>query len=448
MVRHFVFEEQLEIDKLHEQELEANRNGLFDQTYNEIKQSDEVAKKAEEESEDTEDSETTEDSDNTTTDDEKPVEEDKTEEGSAAVESFNQYRPSMESWDSIANGAVDASKALFNASKYLVGLGVTHIPKMAGATFKGLLYSACMLSHFLVASFETVSTYIERRRNSFDNLAGDIKKLKDTLKIIKGYKEQTELTTGYASETVINSLKIGDSLDLTSNVNALSKFMANTIQSLASSFEGSIEEIRHLLASDLIQTPPSPETIVKIKTDPAGFKQGELAGYKPENENLVSFISSERIPGDAVLILMLPKPDMEDINEIAKACNDAKSLLGIDTANFKAVDKLDYMAIDDLMKFADALEKLCRECQAHEEVYERILKAKNSLKLTAKNRINKLFGNITPESKDPLLKYVQLKSMLTDKVYLTGSITLHDYASSIISKGLSFAQSNVKALSQ
>lgn len=456
-------ESQLEIEKLHENSKASYMKSEAAVLYDSIHKQEQAEKSNEEdapvESETPEEQAPSEDqaSDSQDTQD-VPVDEVE-EEPNPAVEELRGLTYATEdfasTWQTTKSAASVVGNHLLEAGKWIGTMGIEYGPKIASSLYKGVVYVFGKTAKLLAVSTAMLAKYIERRVNSFENLKKSIKEYREVLALVEKNQEDSKETNDqveqkpvYTNLKVINSLKIGDSVDLTANISKLTAFTNKSIHDLDRQIFNDINAIKHLIAMAESGSIKIPAKLITINASNLGMQSGTIAGYENGSEFTESYKYNEVLPSDIVLLATLPKQELTAIEDIAKAYSSSNMSLGFDSGSFKEVLSVDYMTAGDLSGFLDKLEELCDACIAHQGLYEKIMSSKKTLKFTFKSYFQSLASSSEKVSlKNSLIEYVYLKSMFVDKVYLVAAMDIHDYSARVISYGLSYVKENVKKLS-
>ena len=424
-------EEQLEIEKLHDKELAANKGGEFDVLY------DNLANDQKEPEEPLDDPDTEE-----TLDEEVATE--------SLEQELKDLTYSQESIREDLGGKVSAVYGSFSSAvASLVVLGIVYGPSIAKGLYKGVIYVFSKLARLLYVSSVTLSKYLDRRIHSFNRLQEDIKDLRKSMDLLKEKTEQTAVTdVKYTDQKVINVLKIGTSVDFTKNIDVLSTFIADAINGIGQNINDDIGAIKHLIAYAQRGSKKVPLSILSVKPISSRLTPGHVEGYAHGEEFTVSYKYNEALPSDVVLMATLPDPHLTSMDELTQAYNASSMTLGLDLSSFKEMNSVDYMTLESLYGFIDSLDHLCTAAIAHQSLYENIAKSKEQMKIGYKNYFMALVQSANKVTlTDSLAEQVYLKSMMIDKVYLTTAIDIHDYTAKIITYSLSYVKDNITKLS-
>lgn len=444
-----VLESELEVDKLKDLEQSANKDGEFEILYDNLKtEKDDKDAQAEGNVVPEEDSDTS----SSSTDDSETDTDSSDSETTEALESIRNLTYSPEGFSEVFSSIKDhvgsAAVALKDAAVVLGVLGITYGPGIAAAMYKGVVYVFLKLVKLLYVSTVTITKYIDRRINSFNNLSKEINQAKASIQLIRSGKASDLNGAKYSNQKVINTLKIGSNVNFDANIKRLHTFVHGVVHELDGKVSTDIGAIKHLIAYSYGNTGRVPNSLMMVKPMATGMSPGVIDGYQSDNEFIDSYKYNERLPSDVTLIAQLPKPELVKIDELSQAYSDSRIALAFDPSSFIEISSVDYMTIDDLSRFVESLDMLCKMCMEHQSLYEKVKHTKSGLKFSFKNYFMSLAtADHKVGMKDSLVEYVYLKSMFIDKVYLTAAMDIHDYSSKVISLSLSYVKDNIKKLS-
>lgn len=414
-------EGQLEVVKLKEAEIQANKSGEFDLLYLDTKDTPE-----EEESDDTEIDEPIEEE----SDDSAPVD-DEVEVAKESIRNLNYDTVSTED---------------FQQLKDVTYTGIKNASQMAVKVFKGMMTIMSKLFRLIAVSTTSITKYIDRRNNSFSKLKDDI----SVIKRILSDNADTDVdlaNSKYTNARIINSLKIGSNVDFGKNVEVLDSFVNSTINNISKQISTELSYIKHIIAYSTSGISKVPNSIMVDNSFKSSLSKRSIRGYVPDDDSVSSYAYSKIIPGDIAFISFLPNEDVSIIDDLREAYSSSKMFLGFNKDSFKEINDVNYMTTDELSSFLDKLDKLCDTCISHQKLYENIIKQKVALRYNFKNYFNYIASAGNKMSiKDSLIEYVHLKTVFIDKVYLMVAMDIHDYSATIITNGLIFAKQNVKQL--
>lgn len=454
-MRYRIAAEELEVDKLHNAEQKANQTGDYDELYQ--KQQELIEKdEPKDEEENTEDVIASDNTDASNNDQEADVSADETDtqesdsELEVAKESLRQLSYYELPVTNIAISAEDfggsgsLARDLTQSVLGLAKLGVQYAPMAIKKLFKGVLLLMGRIVRLSFNSIDIIQRYIARRANSFTSLQQDIVELKKTLTHAKGAEDIANQS--FMRQKTINVLKIGKSLDLSENVQIMTDFVSDMVGHIGSHISKDLVVSKHIMNYSSSGVSMPAKLLVENSFDNVLLKE-IVAGFEPEADNVDSFIYRQDLPGDVKFISFLPRDDISELDDIARAYNNSKMFLGFDAESFEDINSINYMTIDELNKFLDKLDALCSVCIEHQSVYKTILSKKKASLIWLKHFYNGLISSSHKVSvKDSLLEFIYLKSIFIDKVYLVAAMDIHDYSVKVITNGLSFAKDNAKKL--
>lgn len=428
-------EEQLEIEKLHDLEVQAAQTGEYEVLYDNLKnQKDAQDSKDEEASREDTDTRGNENSPDESSEPEEP-----------ALESIRNLSINLEdyaeqNWEQQNS---ETGNKLTRSLKALTAIGVHYGPKLFSTMYKGVVYAFGGVVELLASSADVIHDYLERRAHSFDTLKSSITSLEKALTLVKADDSLSEQK--FTDQKIINGLKIADSVDFTKNINVLNKSMVEVFTALSKQVNHDIYLVRHLIATSNFTGNVQVQSDLAVKPLTDTFKAGVLKGFESNSERIQTFVYGQRLPSDVALIAYLPVQGLGTEPEFNLAYNDCKLVLCLDVNNFKSHDNVDYMTINELTSFLKELKSLCDVCISQQNLYTNLLSSKKTMKFGFKSYFNRVASAESKISvKDSLVNTVYLKTLFIDKVYLTAAIDMHDYCAKVISLGLSLIEAHIK----
>lgn len=430
-------EEQLEIEILEESRRKANKIGDGETLFDNLAQQQKVEEETSKEDPDA--------SDSAEPEAQADAAEEPAQDEAAGMESLSDFTFALEEysehhWDNKPSMA----KRLLSAAQELGVLGIKYTPIMLKTVFKGVLYAFGVLGELFMKSTSATLKYLERRNNSFDKLSKSIDSLSKSLDIVK----DTASFDGqqFTEQAVINSLKSGDNVDFITNIKALNAFTKDAIGGIEKQVALDIGRIKHIISISNFTHGVTVADILPVKPFSSKLKPGSVKGYGGDEERTVSYIYSEGLPSDIALMAFLPK-NTQTVDEASNCYGASKLILGFNSENFKAINAVDFMSIQDLRSLLKELKALCDVCIAQKVFYEQLLTSKKQIKFGLQTYFTRISSaNRKISVKESLVEYVYLKTLFIDKVYLAGGIDIHDYNAKTISMALKYVEAHVKKL--
>lgn len=359
-------------------------------------------------------------------------------------ESLEMFRnPSMEGFDDLKHYASIATNGLVEAIKYIGMLGIAITPKIASGLYRGFIYASSFIIKHLFRSLYVLDKFLERRKNSLENLKKDIQGLRASLKEIQDNGTMIDPTGElYTNMKVVDFLKISDSVDFAANMATLDRFMSDTIASADKAIQNDLSAVQYMVAAAGHVGSDLSERVMQVPE----FKDTEP---RPLENGLVSHRYKNLLPGDRIFTITVPDVKAISSNEMETA--DALFLQsGINLAiseNYQAVDHVPYMDIVGLSNFLDSLEKTLTSAERHQSYFMKLKEEKSKLRFTFRDYIKARLADAGGHSlKDTLVSMIKVRTSFIDKVYLVGMMDLSDYVGTTLSMGIRFAKENIKRL--
>lgn len=489
-------EEPLNIEKLLDAKKAADKSSIYDSTYQAVK--DDIVKQSEEEPEDSSSDMTASDDDNPddtgdesdsdpeedtegkeeSSDEEskeseepkeeekkestedKPSEEpkekvdtsDETEEGEESkvakeeMRNFSYpYQASLEDdsymYDTGKSVLSRTKDALYDTAIYLKSLGIKYGPSILKAVYISALFIMTNTIKYLYIGIKNISTFINRRINSFQNLKTELTAIKNSIESTEHKNKDIENQL-FDKDKAINGIVAGTSVDLIKNIETVSHFVNVSVAGLSTEILKDISILKDIIGMDIAKS-KCEISILSVKPNSNILQVNSLKGYDSNVEGLTNYTSKELLPGSLRLIAYLPNDQITDIEQAKSAYSGSHMFFGIDTEEYRIYQNLHYMRPEELSKYCDVLIKLCDICLQHKSLYEKVLQSKKGLRYNFKLYFESLITSKEKTGlKNSLLDYVHLKSMFIDKVYLSAVMDIHDYCARTIKHSITYIRSN------
>lgn len=415
------------------------------------KTGEEVDPTPKETSDDKEDTEKKEEStkEDKSEEDEKPVQESLRELGESdiALESFGEVLGSVGGAVTTVAGVV--ANALLSSVRVITSLIAIHGKDILKGMYKGVIYTLANLINGIGKTYSAIDKAIERRQNSISSLKKQLDTLKTLITSIETREKPPEdLKINYGNKAVINALKSGDSTDVVKNLLVLDKFLVSAIGNLHRAILDDVASIQYLTTLFTHGRNINHVDLLRLKSPGVGLATGSLVGYDPVSEYVQPYKSRDPLPGDIVVIAELPKESLTTLEGYEQAYKDSKLYLGFNKANYQKVNDIEVVGFKQVKSVVSTLEKLIFTLEKQQTLYEDIRRTKPGVILSIKRHaMNLVERNTKVRYSDSLVGPMYLKSTFIAKVYLAGSLDIHDYAAKTISNGLSFAQELAKKYS-
>lgn len=440
--------EELEIEKVLEQQQQVNSGNQFDNLYYEAQQKQKLQEETPEE-EPVDDETPNDDSEVGDSSEETEPDEEQIATEAIAEHSYHIVQEELpENLITIKDGLIYIGQAVYGVAKYFAILGVDHIPKLLGGLYKGVVYVLSRIAKLFTVGLYRLEKYIEKRKYAIAQFKSKIESAEKALQAIQNKDGQIDLTDEkYSDVKNINMLKISEEVNFTKTVNAYNEFLQNAIKSITDNVHSEIMGTKQLISYQLTASVKAPMTFMKVKQLQLQMNAGSVEGYDTP-EHTESYHYKNVLPGDVLFIANLPRSDIDDIATLKDAYHQSQIFLGFNQASFKPIETVDYMNVQELAGFLASLKKLFETSAEQVRLYEQILREKTQLKYGLRNYIQNLSNQDSRVNlSDSLAEYVYLKTLFTEQVYIKTAMDVQEYAGRILSAGLSYVEANIKRLS-
>jgi hypothetical protein len=285
--------------------------------------------------------------------------------------------------------------------------------------------------------------YISRRFDSYESLQHEIAALHNSVDDVK--KDKTDDT--FTDQKTIDHLKIGGSVDLSKNNKAFQAFMTQVMIAMTKSSLEDFTQTSNYIKQDIGKLNAKPSNILKLRELGSIVKPGTIEGYTDIPDNTHSLISTDVLPGDVKLILVVPVSGITDEEAYVKAYQQSYTALVADSSSFKHITSISFMSKSELKAYLADMNKLMLACIQHKVLFEQLMSSKLKLRFSFKTYLNQIFNSSEKlDVKSSLIELIYVKTIFAEKVYIRASMDMHDYAVRVLKANIKFAQANLKHL--
>lgn len=451
--RLFVATEELEVDKLHREHVEAEKKGEFDVLYQGVKE-DIEAKEATQTSEEETDT-PLEGEEDTSTESPEANETEDVDTGDAAIaaESFLRHHLNPDTFTiAIEHGYSDNTSTIasyvgdkaLSGLTYLKNIGFEYGPVLLKHVYKGVLYAMNKTVRAVIQGGLSTAKYIDKKVHSYNNLKSDLLKVKETLDLLEDKKIDTEFT----KDVVINQLKIGNNLDFKASAKVAQRFFEDFFDGFEKNVRSNIAVTRNIVNSVSHEQTVQPQLLTYERFNFSNFVRKNVDGYVSSSQCVDSYAYQFILPGDLIFVGWLPKHNLTDHDQIIEALNNSKMVLGVNTHGSIVKDSVAYHSLTDLKAMIDILITVCDYGIELEKTYDTVIKNRNALRgvlnvymrflLSAKHKVS---------LRDSLADFISLKVASIDRTHIAGSMYVNDYMVRVVTASLSYLRDAVKVYS-
>jgi predicted DNA-binding ArsR family transcriptional regulator len=327
--------------------------------------------------------------------------------------------------------------------KWLGMLGIKYGIAILKHVGSAVLHTAVHLVKFLFTSLGDLKDYISRRFDSYESLQHEIAALHNSVDDVK--KDKTDDT--FTDQKTIDHLKIGGSVDLSKNNKAFQAFMTQVMIAMTKSSLEDFTQTSNYIKQDIGKLNAKPSNILKLRELGSIVKPGTIEGYTDIPDNTHSLISTDVLPGDVKLILVVPVSGITDEEAYVKAYQQSYTALVADSSSFKHITSISFMSKSELKAYLADMNKLMLACIQHKVLFEQLMSSKLKLRFSFKTYLNQIFNSSEKlDVKSSLIELIYVKTIFAEKVYIRASMDMHDYAVRVLKANIKFAQANLKHL--
>jgi hypothetical protein len=353
-----------------------------------------------------------------------------------------------DAWEFASNQSRKVAEMLGSSVMYLGHFGIKAGMWILQKMYKGLLILISRTAKMLYEGSIELGKYLDRKVYSFESYKKDLLELKKSVELVQ--KNATPLDPSdelFRNRKVIDGLKISDSVDFAANVAVLSKFVKSEMSDLGKAISRDNALTRRIMESPFGKERDNARAILTVPVPGNGFHDGFIQGYENDFQFNDTYHSDTVLPSDARMLVVLPKKGLKTYPQVAEAYNKSAIFLGLDIRSYEEVTEVPFLPAEKILLLIGSLVELCDICLAHEVLFRQILKDKEGMANIFRVYFNRLVNSEDKVSiEDSMVECIHLKSMFSDKVYLSGAMDLHDFSRKILSFGLTFLKTNTSKL--
>lgn len=424
-------EQTLEIEKLHDLEMQAKASKasavLYDETVDKSLKSDDQDEPEEQVVEQDQ------------TNPEEPAAEESQDATQVAIEAWRQY---------VSVGTEEGSVAMEYAMDVLKFVGLTVTPWVLKNVYHGAIFTLSKVIEFSVNVSATLANFIKEHTNSYSSLKKDVLALKLDLKDM--VEKPPSIEQLYTNQKIIDNLKIGVGVSFHKNLQIAHDFCKTVIEEIDALVDADDVVLRRMIdAESWLKHKEGgvalPDKLLEI--DPSRFKSlkaGEVKGYETKTALCAQLVYPSALPGDLLFLAVVPASELKDFHEVKQAYAASKMIFAADQQNFREVDAAPYLSLQDLNTLVDTLEQTINLGLKHAEIYSKITKRKNTLYITIKSYAEQLLKSEKLSEGESLVEHIRIKQKFIDSVYIEAMMNVHFEIRKMLAAAISFAEKNIK----
>jgi hypothetical protein len=335
----------------------------------------------------------------------------------------------------IHNDATDKDGLLLKLRDLGVEYGKVAVVHVA----KGLLFALTKTYEALLAGSKIFIRYSFRMVKNYKRYSNRIKKARELVKLA-ATKPAKEIKETYNNSGVISTLKIGNDLDFSKNVENLYSLNEHYNDKLIDYVKSNITGIRSIIRSVMKDGNAIPiiNTIDHMPLN--GFKAG------PTTDHIKIMRYAKDLPGDRYFALAIPTDDISEYDDVKKAYGNSKSYITIDDGLVsRTVAACSFLDLRYMSNFLDTLDKLCNKGMELERYFKSIEGYKSKLKPDLESYIKFIVSDKDKMTvKQSLAELVGLKTNFLDRTIISGSMHIHNVNTNVLSSGLTMIRASLE----
>lgn len=316
--------------------------------------------------------------------------------------------------------------------------------------YKGV---AVILDTAVKGLYKSNRLFVKTVRNAIQSYERQQKALEDLEKAVEGLSELKGMDGSrqpegeYRVASVIQALKVGESVDMDANLQHAIDFTESYMASVGKAVKSHLYTTQRLIDTVIDQKlNVHAEKLMREQMLIPHFKQETIDGYEPKSEHITSYVYEEALPSDVKFIAWLPANSVLERSALIQAYQEAKFFFGVANQDIPLVEQVPYLTPEQIPSFLKKLHQLCELGLKQRQLGPEIARQRDGMKksllrylgflMTSKERIS---------IEDSCAEYIALRSRSLDKTYLSGLLHVDEYQRRLISAGLRYAEASIKA---
>lgn len=349
--------------------------------------------------------------------------------------------------DWIRNKTQDSNSGIVrNLGELAAGLshlGIKYGPGLLNAMYKGTIWTFSRLGSITFKSIETTGAFIEKSRNSISKLESRIAKSEQ--QIVSLLNESDGLTPfTYKNQKVLSLLKIGNSVNVASNLSQYANNLGKISGDLVSEFTSNVNTCKQIAQSGLSIEDVKIAKLMKIAPPRSGFSTGDMTGAQVKSITLALYHTTDIWPGDKGLVLSLPRAN-DDMNSILSGYVGSNAYLMPAKTSSQEVSQIKSLTGPQLIMVAKSAKMLIASCKELVKAQEKMKSLAPSFMENAKELFYRAADDKEKsKAAQSLARPVYLKTQLALDVYEKANAQTLIHASRVLAATASLLEEHVK----
>lgn len=328
----------------------------------------------------------------------------------------------------------------------LAHIGVTYGPAIVNYMFKGMIWTFSRLGTVIYTGSQSLANYIEKSNNSISKLEARLNNAEQTI--------MSQLNEGrnipgftFKNQKAIEYLKVGSSIDFSSNLRVFSSSLVKATDSIAAEFEVGVSIVDKIANSDSKNKVNALRAVMDVSVPRGGFTKGALPGYDNESDKIEQYHTAPLWPGDASLIFNRPLVKNDDISDIADAYGKSDMFVAMSKEGINSVSDVASMNGAQIVIMAKSVRILLASMKEVTKSQERMKSLSPKLALKAKQMFIRLADEKAKVSmQDSMVEPLYLRASLASTVFVAGSTSALTHASRVAAAAVAYVEAHASKI--
>lgn len=334
---------------------------------------------------------------------------------------------------------------LKRAGSYALDLTKQYGPVLLKHVYKGIVYAIQKSLKGLVVGTEYLAGKVHDYLTSYERFENQIQEAQKVLKLLKEQQKKPKEPGSYHEAQVIDRLSIKGSNNVLDNVMIAKKFFDSFQKQFINHTKQHVILTNKLIEGVIHEQTSAPTNYMTEDVSFDGFVPHVHPNYRPSTDLVESYAYRNVLPGDLCFLGYVPKKGLTNKVEIAEAYRNSRMFFGLNFQTKEPVEAIPYMSLDDLSRFLEVLLSICETGKEVKQDFETVARYRKGIQWQLKGYMKYLLQAKEKISiQESMAEYISVKTQLLDKVFVAGSVSVHDYIVRLLTASMSFVQASLE----
>ena len=347
--------------------------------------------------------------------------------------------------DNFVAAAGWAGQKAKQAGGYGLDLAKQYGPVLLKHVYKGIVYAVQKSLKGLVVGTEFMVKKVHDYLTSYERFENQIQEAKKTIQLLKE-KQEKEKDPGQCTDAnIIDLLSIKGSANLVNNLKTAQRFFDAYQKQFVEHTKQHVVLTNKLINGVIHEQTAAPSSYMVEDISFDGFVPHVHPSYRPGSDLVESYAYRNILPGDLCFLGFIPKKGLKDKADIAEAYRNSRMFFGLNFETKESVNSIPLLGLNELDQFLDILLAICESGKVVKSDFETVARYRQGIQWQLKGYMRYLLQAKEKISiQESMAEYIGIKTQLLDKVFVAGSVSIHDYMVRLLSASMSFVKASIE----